>query len=135
MAALGSVGWVAASPSDSPSTYDFTDPEATYYQTYYYWLRQEDLDGSFTYSSIRRLDARDGATPAVSLFPNPTSGMLQIDKGATIEKFTVRNLAGQLMSSGTQPTDQIDITGIAPGIYFIQFRVEGLFHHQRIIVR
>jgi hypothetical protein len=78
----------------------------------------------------------------LNLSPNPTSGIfwLEANLNVTEEVFIeVFNITGQRLHWSTwQPTDriseQIDITGVADGIYFIRLTSGGNAHVEKLIV-
>lgn len=57
--------------------YRYTDQLARNGQRYWYRVRQEDHDGSFTYSPVRTIRAED-RDAGIRLFPNPATDQLQL---------------------------------------------------------
>jgi len=66
--------------------------------------------GSFTKSEI-------------SVYPNPTSGIVNIDTKLAIEKVNVYNITGQLIQSTKSTT--IDLSGAKTGIYVVKIEFEN----------
>jgi hypothetical protein len=55
----------------------------------------------------------------MSLYPNPTRGMVTIDITAAVEKIDIYNLHGIVKTvKGDDKT--IDISDLAPGVYFVK---------------
>ncbi len=69
----------------------------------------------------------------ISIFPNPTTGLLQIDFGQNVQNVRIRLLSieGKLLKSISQRytsgnyTQQMDLSGYAKGIYYVQIVTEG----------
>lgn len=77
------IGWVEGSGgSQTQVNYEFEDSQVRMGQTYYYRLRQEDLDGAYAYSSIVDVTLTGGGREEVAgqFFPNPAiSGQSNIE--------------------------------------------------------
>ena len=56
----------------------------------------------------------------ISISPNPTNGLIRIE-GATIAEVKVYNTMGQLVMT-TQNTNEIDLSGLAPGVYSLRIK-------------
>lgn len=63
--------------SSSALSYRYSDTNG-YSGVSYYRLRQVDLDGRSTYSMIKAISGRGGASVAVLLFPNPNRGQFHL---------------------------------------------------------
>ncbi len=111
----------------------FTD-ENPYLGENLYRAKIENTDGSFRYTNLVALVAEKASllpTGIQNIFPNPTSGMMQVNFNVTESqaKFNllVFNVAGQIMHkealnlSAGQHTIQLDATDFAKGEYFISF--------------
>ncbi|MEM0997950.1 MAG: T9SS type A sorting domain-containing protein [Bacteroidota bacterium] len=71
------VGWVdGAGTSSGTTSYDFYDPN-NWSGLSHYRLRQEDMDGAFTYSEVRTIRGLDGQ-PTITVWPNPVRTNLEI---------------------------------------------------------
>lgn len=91
----------------------------------YYRLKQTDLDGRFTYSSVQRVEIRDPYY--LKVYPNPSSGTFTVATGFDLEPGNVRlmNMLGQeipvqFISNGSSNTLQPQV--IAPGVYILQIQ-------------
>ncbi len=60
-----------------------------------------------------------------TIFPNPSSDIINIS-GITDEEFSIKiyNLQGQILKSISSKTNQIDITFLTSGVYFIKIQTE-----------
>jgi hypothetical protein len=80
--------------------------------------------GGFTYerSTDPSLSARNTeAEQRVSLFPNPSSGYIQVSGIEGVEQYAVFNLLGQEMQNGfVTEMGQIDLNELQKGLYFLR---------------
>ncbi|TXF89514.1 T9SS type A sorting domain-containing protein [Neolewinella aurantiaca] len=124
---FSSLGWVpAASGRSGAGSYQFTDPTAQPGQSYHYRLKQQDLDGTFTYSDIRQVTLAAG-TESVSIFPNPTSNKIRVSWSGTdqLEGTTLSliDATGKTLETQTAIEGQeMDLSGRPSGLYFIRVR-------------
>ena len=55
--------------------------------------------------------------------PNPSTGMISLSQGPSPEYFSISDLAGRIITSGTWPSqDQIDLRAMATGCYVLELR-------------
>jgi hypothetical protein len=85
----------------------------------YYRLKQVDFDGAFSYSQVIAL-AND-EKKMTSIYPNPTNGILNISSNNrdSITHIFVQDTQGRVIETYTT-TDQINISHLSSGMYFIQ---------------
>lgn len=94
----------------------------------YYRLKQTDLDGRFTYSSIVSVNVTDDAVGNLVLMQNPVDDQLQFSfisnfKGSSI--MYVYDMAGRQIHSQTLQTNEgynsndIDVSSLPKGLYYI----------------
>jgi hypothetical protein len=98
-----------------------------------YWIDDElvfklgDEDCDAIYSEVHGVEEDGPSTPSTGLvvYPNPTDGVLFVQTlratSLPAETYCITNLTGQTVLSGsiTDETLQIDVTGLAEGMYFI----------------
>ncbi|MEL6254022.1 MAG: collagen-binding domain-containing protein [Bacteroidota bacterium] len=118
----------ATGNSDQIQKYRFLDHqlEAMASQKVYYRLRQVDLDGEFSFSSIMELKLN--AIPNIEIIygPNPVQDMLEVSWSGTDEVFqvSIKNLLGQaLIKKSPQGSSQVmnlDLSRLESGMYFLQ---------------
>jgi len=98
----------------------------------YYRLKQVDFDGKYAYSNTIAINiARDD----VQLFPNPTTGVIEV-RGPNTEECTVRlndNMGMFIKSEQLPDTRQIDISNLSNGMYFIEILTHRRSTVKRII--
>jgi hypothetical protein len=97
----------------------------------YYRLKQIDVDGRFTYSSIATVKFEKTDVSNFSFFPNPAKEMLKINVGVIEnENATIKlmNTLGQTVisktinKSGSTSVISFDISTMASGIYYLEFK-------------
>jgi predicted lipoprotein with Yx(FWY)xxD motif len=122
-------------------SYSFTDKLPLNHKNYYR-LKQMDRDGKFTYSAIILLQAAARST-AVSMFPNPASGKINItiqtNRSQKIQ-WQLLNNKGQLIKQGNWQLTQgstalpaIDISAIASGIYYLKLNGSSIQQVTKLI--
>ncbi|HVY75553.1 MAG TPA: T9SS type A sorting domain-containing protein [Puia sp.] len=115
-----------------------TNDLSPYRHNNYYRLEQVDMDGRQTYSETRKVDM-EGQLPVVSVYPNPTTGLLTIlfsrEGSYEINFFTSSGQAVGRNFSGQGNRVQLNISGMAPGIYFLHLRQGGEGNIRKVVVR
>ena len=112
--------------SELISVYDFQD-ENPFLGVNYYRLKQVDIDGSYEYSNIVSVVV-DRLNFPTSIFPNPTSDLLNIHCSQTIEKITLFNVVGTQFDLPVQESNnyyQLNVSEMNTGIYFIKINDEA----------
>lgn len=119
-------GVEAAGNSEEVQNYTFDDRTVAQIgnEKVYYRLRQVDLDGAYSYSTIVELTMEYGAVE-ISVYPNPTASDLNItwSRPETIVSIRIVNNIGQVMYEHTpgqvQLTHQLNVATWTSGVYFI----------------
>jgi uncharacterized protein (DUF1501 family) len=144
------IGWVDAAPitGNSVKDYRFEDNNVLRGRTYYYRLKQEDLDGTYNYGPVKVARLRGSAIAdwAVGLpRPNPVSPDSYIkvyaptDATATFELMDVqgrRVRTGTITLAGGQDSRvMLRPEGLAPGTYMWRLRTkEGKQFARKLVV-
>lgn len=122
-----SIGWVDAKDRNS-NVYQYQDlPEVK--GDLYYYITQRDLDGQEKRYDILHTHIEYDAE--IILYPNPTSGRLQLTSSrkistGSIMAVSVYDTMGSLALSTTiQPTQEIDLTALNDGVYLIEIISDG----------
>ena len=71
----------------------------------------------------------------IKVYPNPTNGILFVETchGASLQaetEYIITNVTGQTLLSGhiTNQTQQIDVSGLAEGMYFVRIQSDNAIH-------
>lgn len=107
------LGRVAASGNSNGSSYSFRD-EAPEPGTNYYRLRQTDLDGSSSYTSVQRVQIDCGET-GIRVYPTLTNGAVTVElpvmlEDAVIELYSElgQKMSCEIQGTGTRRTLRLD---------------------------
>ena len=93
-------------------------------QSYARLGEHNDYDGPYgTYAALKTLAKFNSS---ISVYPNPASGQATVEiKGAKVGSIAVLNTLGQTITAQprglNQETVKLDVSGLAPGLYFVQF--------------
>lgn len=105
-----------------PSAYSFLD-RTPFAGVNYYRLGQVDKDGSMIYSGVVSVNL--GQAPLLTLFPNPSKGIIHIRAGGNQSGKTlvqVIDMAGNMVHSKeyTGSLFSVDLSALAPGTYVVR---------------
>ena len=141
---FSSIGRVAAAGNASlPTQYSFTDylPENG---VNYYRLKQVDISGQFKHSPARAVRFEMLENGAVKYYPNPTNGILNVEMTGNMrieaKVINISNAAGivihqiRLVANGSNII-QLNMSGYAKGIYFIQVKSNSTNSTSRIVLQ
>ena len=108
--------------SETINTYNFKD----YYpstETTYYRLKQVDLDGKFSYSSIKSINRNN--EEQTTIYPNPGNGLFTITANSPL---SIKDCTGRLVyesfiqNENEKITKTIDLSHLTSGVYFVYFQ-------------
>ena len=102
----------------------------------YYRLKIESIDGKFTYSPVRTVDAASGGW-VVSVFPNPIhAGTLYISSSSNCQKVQLTDVSGRviLQTDAHGFLVMLPVGALAKGIYFVSVQTDAGLQVQRILV-
>ncbi len=121
---LGQVPGAANSPV--AKTYSFTDPGP--YPDTYYRLKQVDVDGNYSYSTIIKVQLPQLLTHRI--YPNPTKGPLYLSLAGNpqIAEVVVMDMNGRIMlRKVVNATNwiELDVSHLPRGSYFISVQRSG----------
>ena len=117
----------AAGNSAAPQRYTALDARLLSGRRYYR-LRQADLDGRTTFSPLVLVTGQENS---LTLFPNPSSGRVQISGLATAGRLRCYDLAGREVARQELPAGpgEIDLRALPAGLYQLEW-TDGT-HRQR----
>ncbi|WP_345255057.1 LamG-like jellyroll fold domain-containing protein [Flaviaesturariibacter amylovorans] len=106
---------------DGTHQYRFTDPQPVRTQTFYR-IRQQDRDGTTSYSATLRLRSLDGGLS--ELYPNPTTGkvLLRVSNDLVGTAAVLTDLSGkQVKVVAIDRNDTwLDLDSLTPGVFVLQ---------------
>lgn len=112
-----------AGNSNSVLEYSYLDLSPSF-GTNYYRLKQTDFDGEFSVSDIEvvRMESDE-----ITIYPNPTSGLLIIENHADLKRVSVADVNGKVLQIFNNNFQSIDISELISGIYFLRLETaEGV---------
>ena len=132
-----------AGESDSKINYSYNDKDLkSRGGIIYYRLKQVDVDGKFSYSSVRIIRLGDEKTSiTLTTFPNPVATDLRITLPSSWQnkhlQIDLYNVSGQLVNAqdiaNSSQTESIPVASLQKGIYFVQVRNGDETAKQRIV--
>jgi hypothetical protein len=100
------------------------------------WSAFKDANVTFS-EDCSKLGTAEQVFHALSIYPNPTNGQLNIDN-VVLEKATVYDALGKLVKSVTFQSgannNTLDLSGMTKGIYFVYLQSEGANTARKIVV-
>jgi Secretion system C-terminal sorting domain len=90
----------------------------------YYRLKIVDNDGRFEYSKTIVITRK--AKDAVSIYPNPTEGILNISTDDYEQAFVVVNSIGQVVLQGEQLDKTINLQPLPNGFYYLKIGTQTM---------
>ncbi len=126
------------------ANYSFTDDVSSFQQpVVYYRLRSVDADGKSQLSETRIIRIGNAGENTVSLltYPNPVTHELRVTVPANWQNkqtvFELYNANGQIAkrktTSGSNQTETVNVSDLAPGFYIVRVNCEGQTAQQKII--
>jgi hypothetical protein len=106
----------------------------------YYRIRQKDIDGRFSYSSIRSLTFNEAAW-GWSVFPNPAKDDFQVILQGEVEGLATLKLlnpTGQVIFNQAYDLQgrilRVDVSGSAPGLYTLVLETPGRTEATKVMI-
>lgn len=66
-------------------------------------------------------------------YPNPSTGLVRVDRSARETSYSVVNMLGEVVLSGTRSNEQIDLTSLRPGPYEVRSYGAGTVRSVRVV--
>lgn len=119
-----------------PLSYAHVDTNSFAGKTYYR-LKQEDIDGRYMYSTIRLVNGNNHQPVVLKAWPVPAVGNFNVQVQGILKQDVLQlfDVHGRLLK--TYPVQEqvpINISGLAPGTYFVRL-VSDVSIQQKVIVR
>ncbi len=104
----------------------------------YYRLKQTDYDNSITYSGIRAVRFDDGNTSGITVYPNPSNGVITVASKNEINWSLMKifDVVGKEINAQfeIENTNAVRLSGLNPGVYFLMYN-DGINKlEQKVIV-
>lgn len=128
--AIGSV-----SAKGKPTAYNFFDPSLTN-SSKYYRLKMVDLDGSFLYSNIVRINESLDFT-SLSVYPNPvrSGNLLTVQSTFKEGNIKIMGLNGSVLFDQVWKAGELlNTQGLAAGMYIMQVESNGKSERLKLVV-
>ena len=102
----------------------------------FYRLKQVDLDGRYTYSTVKSIRFGAGASPVV--YPNPVSTVLTAVPGVEpIREIVIYNVMGKAvqfeMGHNNDAEMNVNVAGLSAGVYFVKVKTESKIFQFKIV--
>ncbi|WP_060523076.1 FG-GAP-like repeat-containing protein [Nonlabens sp. MIC269] len=88
------------------------------------WITYTQDDCSRIGSHTQTLSISNFDNETLKFYPNPTNGVINIDNNSNIQEITISDLSG-INHKVELDSNQIDISHLSSGIYFLNFTVNG----------
>ncbi|MGB3545407.1 MAG: T9SS type A sorting domain-containing protein, partial [Saprospiraceae bacterium] len=115
-------------------TYTYLDRRVTANRTYFYRIRQTDLDGTADFSPVVSAKLRSDNEQAWTAYPNPVTDLVTLTGPAGREpvRVSVRDINGRVMPLRADANRTYDLRGLAAGIYLLVLEFSD---GERVVVR
>lgn len=115
--------------------FSFTDESAPAGKTYYR-LRQTGGGGQMEYSQIVSAGCNIVNKSAISIYPNPTAGLLNIKTSTPGTFLIVRNAMGRLFfqGHGISAVTTIDLSHFPQGLYYVEVQASDNSTYHKIVL-
>lgn len=122
---------------DYAAEYEYTD-EHPINGINYYRLKIVDDDGEYSYSAINMIRINNVKAP--SLYPNPASGIVKIEKGTDkVQSVRFYNEMGQLVKSVSNKNGDniliMPVNALSNGLYFVEIRTINDIFREEILIK
>jgi hypothetical protein len=101
-------------------------------------LKQVDIDGKFTYSSLVSVDTKEASNLIV--YPNPSTDVFIIESTSTkseIQSLTITDFSGAVVKSYDQNTFQnkLIVSDLSKGMYIIHLVSINTISSEKVIIQ
>lgn len=86
----------------------------------YYRLKQVDFDGNYAYSNIISIENELTENATVSVFPNPSSDVVNIITSTNYQSIVVYNMLGEIVFSSYSNEARLQFKPVSNGIYVVR---------------
>lgn len=68
-----------------------------------------------------------------NIYPNPTSGIINIESSELVEKINLYDLRGRQLLIDLNPNNQIDLNPFEAGVYLLEIKLNGKIHRELVV--
>jgi hypothetical protein len=112
--------------------YSYIDQESLNYMFYYYRIKEIDIDGRYSYSSIKSIKVEN--ENLYDIFPNPSNGNITIKTNTDCLIF-IKDIRGEnIYDHSNTAIHNANLYNLTPGIYFITFINKKTVITKKIII-
>jgi len=77
-------------------------------------------EGPLSFSTTEDMSVEDNVFRNLKVYPNPTTGILNIKSETNLESYQLYDLQGGIVRQGRLINTQIDLSGVNNGLYFLR---------------
>jgi subtilisin family serine protease len=127
-----SAATVSPLPARSMNTYLYNYP-FTETGTYYFRIKQKDLDGRYSYSIVIKIFySKNGL---IVLSPNPAKEYMEIKGAGDLTGIQLTDVLGKTVRIFTPAANNIySLQGVSKGVYFVRIITGSLIHTQKLMI-
>ena len=85
------------------------------------------------YENLHTLGLDEQTVPDIALHPNPVKDLLQITTPINVEQAVIYDLSGRLVQQYAVVDNQVDVSGLASGVYLLRVEVDGVRFTSRFV--
>ncbi|WP_447642909.1 MULTISPECIES: BspA family leucine-rich repeat surface protein [Chitinophagaceae] len=125
-----------ANGTGSGADYTYTD-NTVVNGTYYYRLLQTDMDGKTTQSGVIRIYISGNGAQKLTVSPNPANSATTVSGlqvGSPVQVFSMDGCVVKSLTA-TSTTQQLDLSGLAAGMYIVKAMVNGVMMNVKFMVK
>jgi hypothetical protein len=108
------IGQIKAKGQAAKYTFTHQNPAVA---THYYRLKMVDKDSTFEMSKVISLDKNEAKS--LKIYPNPTQNSINIITSDYTQPMRLYSINGALIMNKTQTTEQLDMSALPTGMYFL----------------
>ncbi len=136
---------IAAGNSSTVETYDARDYDIEQGGTYYYRLKQVDLNGEFSYSKTISIRIEGEPKDGLELYPNPAVDEVNLDIEMSREDLvnvSIWDASGKMLRGGLinrslgigSHTEKLNVTDLPAGMYTLVVKIGDTGYNKKLVV-
>ncbi len=136
---------IAAGNSSTVETYDARDYDIEQGGTYYYRLKQVDLNGEFSYSKTISIRIEGEPKDGLELYPNPAVDEVNLDIEMSREDLvnvSIWDASGKMLRGGLinrslgigSHTEKLNVTDLPAGMYTLVVKIGNTGYNKKLVV-